>query len=154
MKYILISKMLVSGERFIDSTNKFQIGRVIDGPAIFTQRYRRLALHVRHREFFRTQVGRDMLSFGRLLRLAPSPLQSSKRECLGVETVRIRVAKNIRDIVAVAHLKASDDLVDNRGIYERAIRSDSNHDARGMGLSRPVEAIENIGFAAAKVLDS
>src|SRR6202030_1416364 len=94
----------------------------------------------------RTQVGRDMLSFGRLLCLAPSPLQSSKREYLGVETVRIRVAKNIRDIVAIAHLKTSDNLVDNRGIDERTIRCDSNHDVCGVGLSRPVEAIENIVF--------
>jgi len=78
-----------------------------------------------------------MLSFGGLLRLTPGTLQSSKRADLGVKTIRIRITNGIRGVVAVSHLKASDDLIDNHGIDEGTIRRDSNHGVRGIGLRRP-----------------
>src|SRR5208337_618388 len=114
---------------------------------MFSQWYRRLALDISHTEFFRTQVGGDVLPFGRLLRVTPGPLQSSERKYLGIETVRIRVTNNIRDVVAVADLKPGDDLVDNRGINQRTICCDPNHNVRGVRLGSPVKTIENIVFA-------
>ncbi|MGC4079533.1 MAG: hypothetical protein QM702_21325 [Rubrivivax sp.] len=94
-----------------------------------------------------------MLAVRGVVRLAVCARERGGGEDLDVETVRVRVAEDVRRVVAVALLVARDDFVDDGRIHERAVGRDADDRVgrrRSRRLGGALETVEHVGLVAAE----